>query len=233
MSSWHKLPLEIHDQILHYFCAAVAHDFEDLGATIWDTAEEDDFDAYHLDLTWPSPPQCLISFVAALRTSRYFHDTITNRTKLNGESPVGVMQKIQYQTILKIVDEFYDQVSSEPVSVKLFYKAAGCFWRNPMVLGVIDVPRGDSILGCVLMWIGPPSRYMLIPHLEHWLSRQAFQVQRQPIPEDWTEFYHRIPFVQEGGRFSEVWLKRGDWKSKQKVFMRRRLQIECSMLHPL
>ena len=52
-------------------------DFKDLGAIIWDTAEEEDLDAYHLDLTWPRiSPQCLLSFVAALGRLGYFHNTI-------------------------------------------------------------------------------------------------------------------------------------------------------------
>jgi hypothetical protein len=215
MPSWNTLAPEIRELILYHFCAGIALDFKDLGATIWDTSEEEDLDAYHENLTWPNPPQCLLSFVAALRTSRYFHDTITNRTKLNGESAVSVIQRIQFQTILDMVDELFEQESSDPVSVKLFYKAAGCFWRNPMVLGVIDVPRGGSILGDVLMWIGPQSRFMLIPHLEHWLSRHA--IKRKPGSGNGAEECHIVPFM-EGGTFCEGSLKKGELEIEAKSF---------------
>ena len=217
MPAWHSLPLEIRDLILYNFCADIAHDFEALGATIWDEAEEEDFDAYHVDLTWPNPPECLLSFAAALRTSQDFHNTISNRTKLNGESAVSVIQRIQFQTILDMVDELFEQESSDPVSVKLFYKATGCFWRNPMVVGVIDVPRGGSILGDVLMWIGPQSRYMLIPHLEHWLLRQA-QVPKQPRLRNRTSQLHMVPFSMEGRLFVESGFKRGDLEVEVRGF---------------
>jgi hypothetical protein len=165
MAKWHDLPLEIRDSILSCFCADIVAEFAELGFGPWEN------EAYEWipdeSSEWPKSPECLYSFSSALRTCRYFHNTITNHIKINGETSGVILQREQHMRVRAILDLQRDDPASVLVRVGLLYVVAGCFWRNPIVY------EDFNFLDDVLVWITPISRMMLIPHLEPWLLCHA------------------------------------------------------------
>jgi hypothetical protein len=165
MAKWHDFPPEVQRLILRRFCADLVVDFTNSHINPWENVEYT-FDSEESGV-WPKQPETLFSFSSALQTCRYFHHTITDDIKLNGESTDVLLQRQQHQVIRDILNRQYDDPASILLEVGFLYTLAGCFWKNPIVF------EDRSVLDAVLAWLEPSSRMMLIPHLETWLLYHA------------------------------------------------------------
>lgn len=163
MTSWHSLPPEIHRLILQQFCISIANDFKSLAQ---ENLLASAYDRYFTSVngrTWPNTPECLSSFVSALRTCQQFYNELRDAINLDGESPIEHLQNIQYENVSNVIRYLDYDFSDDEIGVVFFYMACGCFWRNSKVLD------DNHLLGQVMQWIPILSRFMLIPHLKHWL----------------------------------------------------------------
>ena len=161
MGTWHDLPHEIQNLILYHFCVSVANEFESLRDNVWDSVADEFFTSHPME--WTELPKSLHSFISALCTCQYFRNVITDRTKIDGETPTQLMQKIQYENVRHIIDVLQDEVSSTSIHIGIFFLASGCFWKN------VKVIEDENLLVRVLMWIPQGSCGMLIPYLQPWL----------------------------------------------------------------
>lgn len=158
MAQWHDLPNEIRNNILHSFCISIVFDFTHPEIDIWDAGKHWDLWDYDV-IEWFVSPKCLKSFANALRTSRDFYDTITTQVRLDDDSPMTILQRIQYDHVRGILECLGDECD-EVVNIALFFIVVGCFWRNPRVCESVE------FITKVLWWIPIKSRLMLFSHLE-------------------------------------------------------------------
>lgn len=164
MATWLALPPEIQDRILYFFSLSVVHEYEKHDpADFWDRTAR------------PSPqlgkcpaiPHSLVSVTSALKTCRFFHNSLTNVVKLDGQSLIEVLQNIQYRRILDLIKYYFESDAKPEIHIGWFVESAGYFWKNPKLIDDKDA------IADVLYLISRKSRMMLLPHVEQWLIRHA------------------------------------------------------------
>lgn len=164
MATWHALPPEIQDRILYFFSLIVVHEYEKHDpAEFWDRATR----RFPRLGKCPTIPRSLISTTSALKTCRFFHNSITNVVRLDGQSLVEVLQTLQYQRIVGLIEYYYESDADAGIHIGWFVESAGCFWKNPKLID------DKNAIGEVLFLISRESRMMFLPHIELWLIRHA------------------------------------------------------------
>ena len=177
MASWNTLPAEIHDDILKFFCQDVITEYI-RKYKLFD-AEKASREPLGL-LTWPSPPQPLIDFSSALRTSRSFHQSL-HRFKIKGNSPSRQLQVIQRNICWRIRKKAHELLIEDrddygPIDVAVFMEIAGVFWKNPLILDM----KSRAILDIMLV-LNTQSLVMLVPHIEEWVLSHAVPVSTRKV----------------------------------------------------
>src|SRR5271155_332648 len=130
---WNALPLEIHDAILSQFCRDLIAEYKRKYKLF--NAKKASRNSRRL-LTWPAPPQPLVDFASALRTSRSFYHSL-HRFKINGKTPTLEFQFLQKDIcrgIRKKATKAVNKLDCCRIDVGVFMEIAGVFWKNPLIL---------------------------------------------------------------------------------------------------
>jgi hypothetical protein len=191
MTTWNSLPGEIHLHILRTFCAEIINEFKSLSAEIIgqfndqfkslleslraestiDPAVQSYFDTnYEPPLAWPPAPASLKSFVAAIATCRDFNYIILHQVKFDGLCLIELLHNHQKDSVIGLTKNGH-------LNMKLFYQAAGCFWKNPYFL------NNRWYNHFVLQWATMRSSQLLLPHLEPWVNN-CVQSDERPGDDD-------------------------------------------------
>jgi len=157
MVGWYDLPLEVVDKFLSSVADAIVYEFGAQGYS------------FILDESHPARkvPQPFRDFSNVCRTCRYFHDALTNRIKVNGETCKDALQEIAHKNLMGLFDTAIRiwQYNLHDLSFReeRFISVAGRFWLNPRVL------RDPSL--CNLFRALPyKSVAALIPKLGGWVK---------------------------------------------------------------
>jgi len=167
--SWNSFPLEIHDQILRFFCKDIIDQYASLESNPrdyehWTTVSE---------LRLPSVPSCLQDISSASRVCHAFYQSIARDIKIDSRPTMTHLQTLQLKKI-RVLAAYFDPPTTDwrdqgvhNVHVGVFVKEAGVFWRNPLIL-----EHPDDI-SAVLQLLQRSSLMMVLPHLKEWVFRHA------------------------------------------------------------
>ena len=167
MTTWHQLPFEIQDQILYFFSLQVINEYKQLGVDPW---KEENASVLELNFDWPHQVACLQHFSWALCVSRYFNNALNSVIKIEDETPVEMLQMLQYHRVCEILNglEAYGERSTIHFAyVLLFLKLAGYYLKNKLIIDSFYVIRR------ILTEFRFNSCWVLIPRLKEWLDRHA------------------------------------------------------------
>jgi hypothetical protein len=146
MATWQCLPLEIHDQILYWFCMITVDLYLRIGY------EEDSYDTRSVSsFDGPKAPAVLRHFSSALQTCKYFRDTIANRVRIddqidglflnkNWAAPISLLQELQSSRIWGNSRKFLNLArGAVDGNLDILIQIAGVFWKNPVLHEDFDV----------------------------------------------------------------------------------------------
>jgi hypothetical protein len=163
MVGWYDLPLEVVDAILSSLANAIVKEYQAQG--------------YSFILDEPQPtrkvPQPLRNFSKVSKTCRYFHDALTHRIKVNGQTCSAALQGIAHENLVGLSnttrrilkdDGEGDDVQELGSLEDRFISVAGRFWHNPKVIR-------DPSLGNLFLLLPYKSVAALIPKLGAWVKQ--------------------------------------------------------------
>jgi hypothetical protein len=149
MTTWNTLPPEVHDAILKFFCQDLIAEYNRKYELFDATGAREAKEASRKSrLTWPAPPQPLVDFSSALRTSRSFYQSL-HRLKINGKSPTLELQFLQGYFCLAICRKAEKKLlQGLYADIGVFMEIAGVFWKNPLILSMKLMIIIDSSISC-------------------------------------------------------------------------------------
>jgi hypothetical protein len=140
----------------------------------------------------------LKDFSSALQACRYFWNAITKAIKINGDTPVSILQDMQRSTVRRVlpprpsISRGHNRLEW---NLGTLVKSAGVFWKSPLVLG--DFRLLDSLFVSLQQTDKP----LMIPHLSEWISRRG---RSSETKETQTIRVRGKPYTEEKGGSNDV-----------------------------
>jgi hypothetical protein len=183
MTTWNTLPPEVHDAILKFFCQDLIAEYNRKYELFDATGAREAKEASRKSrLTWPAPPQPLVDFSSALRTSRSFYQSL-HRLKINGKSPTLELQFLQGYFCLAIGRKAEKKCFRD---CGVYMEIAGVFWKNPLILNM-----KSKVLILIMLVLDHESLIMLVPHMEEWVLSEATPISTH-LKEPEPFVYHEL-----------------------------------------
>jgi hypothetical protein len=127
---WFRLPFDIRNHVLFYFCKDIIDDFS-VFLSFKLLAEE--YKYYQLilklseRLVWPPGPDSLRSFSSEIGTCHDFYDIISDHIQFEGTSTTEILGDAQYHILKRLVELMENFHFGEEAVITRVFRMAGCF----------------------------------------------------------------------------------------------------------
>jgi hypothetical protein len=196
-ATWNDLPPEITNEIFIYVCKYIIEEFEMYGRDPWNP----DYQNYAPIKLGPEGPYPLRLYTNLLHTCRFFYQTITHGIKIDGESVVEILQKVQHDAFSQILDGLANRDCAlwfriVPITVKL----VGFFWNNPSI-------REDALIVDFYGMISHRDGANLIPYFDNFISDLVKDQGLRSFPSGFLILLESAVYIRIG---TYVWTGNGD-----------------------
>jgi hypothetical protein len=167
MATWNDLPFEIRDRIVYFFCLDIITEYDSAPTDIFNPEYYKLDEGKQISSVKLAPPECLSHFGAAVRTSRYFYLSMTNRIMFDDRSAALALKRMQADKF----DELYDNTIDYDFQHKHLDALAaviGFYWNNPYCL-----EKSHIFTFFLLHFVRSDCVPSYLPVLRRWLSNQA------------------------------------------------------------